>query len=58
MSINEDNRRSDDDRRDVEGRRELIDRRITEAEEERNLLEATLLRKQTDRRNIVERRED
>ena len=58
MSINYEIQRSDDDRRDLEGRRELLDRRLIDAEMERNSRGGKGRRKKIDRRNIIERRDD
>ena len=58
MNTNDKILRSDDDRRDLEGRRELLDRRLFEAEKESNSRAGKVRRKKIDRRNIIERRDD
>lgn len=53
----EEKRDSDSSRRDVEGRRELMDRRVTEGLSETELRDASLRRKIIDRRLVNERRD-
>ena len=57
VELNANERRLEENRREMEARRQLLDRRIDEVDEDPHLRDAKTRRKHNDRRNL-ERRDD